>query len=39
MPATQAATGISAEEAASGGEEDFSAVIRPMEQANALHKV
>lgn len=39
MPATQAAATINAEEAASGGEEDFSAVIRRMERANALHKV
>jgi 3-hydroxyisobutyrate dehydrogenase-like beta-hydroxyacid dehydrogenase len=39
MPVTQAAAAINAEEAASGGEEDFSAVIRRMEQANALHKV
>ena len=39
MPATQAAATLNAEEAASGGEEDFSAVIRRMERANALHKV
>ena len=39
MPATQADATINAEEAASGGEEDFSAVIRRMERANALHKV
>jgi 3-hydroxyisobutyrate dehydrogenase-like beta-hydroxyacid dehydrogenase len=39
MPATQAAAAINAEEAASGGEEDFSAVIRRMERANALHNV
>jgi 3-hydroxyisobutyrate dehydrogenase-like beta-hydroxyacid dehydrogenase len=39
MPATQAAAAINAEEAASGGEEDFSAVIRRMDRANALHNV
>jgi 3-hydroxyisobutyrate dehydrogenase len=32
MPATEAAAVINAEEAATGGEEDFSAVIRRMEQ-------
>jgi 3-hydroxyisobutyrate dehydrogenase-like beta-hydroxyacid dehydrogenase len=32
MPATEAAAAINAAEAASGGEEDFSAVIRRMEQ-------
>jgi 3-hydroxyisobutyrate dehydrogenase-like beta-hydroxyacid dehydrogenase len=31
MPATVAAAGINAAEAASGGEEDFSAVVRRME--------
>jgi 3-hydroxyisobutyrate dehydrogenase-like beta-hydroxyacid dehydrogenase len=39
MPATVAAAEISADEAASGGEEDFSAVIRRMERANALHRI
>jgi len=39
MPTTRAAAAINAEEAASGGEEDFSAVIRRMEQADAVHKV
>jgi 3-hydroxyisobutyrate dehydrogenase-like beta-hydroxyacid dehydrogenase len=32
MPATEAAAAINSEEAASGSEEDFSAVIRRMEQ-------
>jgi len=32
MPATEAAASVNAAEAASGGEEDFSAVIRRMEQ-------
>src|SRR5712691_8932838 len=32
MPATKAAAAINTAEAASGGEEDFSAVIRRMEQ-------
>jgi len=32
MPATEAAAAVNAAEAASGGEEDFSAVIRRMEQ-------
>jgi 3-hydroxyisobutyrate dehydrogenase-like beta-hydroxyacid dehydrogenase len=32
IPATEAAAAVNAEEAASGGEEDFSAVIRRMEQ-------
>jgi 3-hydroxyisobutyrate dehydrogenase-like beta-hydroxyacid dehydrogenase len=31
MPATEAAAVINSEEAASGGEEDFSAVVRRME--------
>jgi 3-hydroxyisobutyrate dehydrogenase-like beta-hydroxyacid dehydrogenase len=39
IPATQAAEAINAEEAASGGEEDFSAVIRRMERANAVDKI
>jgi 3-hydroxyisobutyrate dehydrogenase-like beta-hydroxyacid dehydrogenase len=39
MPATQAAAAMNAEEAASGGEEDFSAVIRRMERASALDKI
>jgi 3-hydroxyisobutyrate dehydrogenase-like beta-hydroxyacid dehydrogenase len=33
MPATERAAAINAAEAAVGGEEDFSAVIRRMEQA------
>jgi 3-hydroxyisobutyrate dehydrogenase-like beta-hydroxyacid dehydrogenase len=38
MPATEMAAGINAEEAAAGGEEDFSAVIRRMESlAEAEH--
>lgn len=36
MPATEAAAAINAEEAATGGEEDFSAVVRRMEQGCAL---
>jgi 3-hydroxyisobutyrate dehydrogenase-like beta-hydroxyacid dehydrogenase len=36
MPATEAAAAINSEEAASGGEEDFSAVVRRMEHGRAL---
>lgn len=36
LPATEAAAAINSEEAASGGEEDFSAVVRRMEQGRAL---
>jgi 3-hydroxyisobutyrate dehydrogenase-like beta-hydroxyacid dehydrogenase len=36
MPATEAAAAINSEEAASGGEEDFSAVVRRMEHGYAL---
>jgi 3-hydroxyisobutyrate dehydrogenase-like beta-hydroxyacid dehydrogenase len=36
MPATEAASAINSEEAASGGEEDFSAVVRRMEHGCAL---
>jgi 3-hydroxyisobutyrate dehydrogenase-like beta-hydroxyacid dehydrogenase len=36
MPATEAAAAINSEEAASGGEEDFSAVVRRMEHGCAL---
>lgn len=37
MPATAAAAAINVEEAESGGEEDFSAVVRRMEHDFALH--
>ena len=36
MPATEAASAINSEEAVSGGEEDFSAVVRRMEHGCAL---
>jgi 3-hydroxyisobutyrate dehydrogenase-like beta-hydroxyacid dehydrogenase len=36
MPATEAAAAINAAEAASGREEDFSAVIRRMEQGSKI---
>ena len=36
MPATEAAAAVTSAEAASGGEEDFSAVLRRMEQKTAL---
>ena len=36
MPATEAAAAINSEEAASGGEEDFSAVVRRMEHGCAV---
>lgn len=39
MPATEAAAAINSEEAASGGEEDFSAVVRRMEHGRALQNV
>ena len=39
MPATEAAAAINAEEAASGNEEDFSAVIRLMEQEAGVENV
>jgi 3-hydroxyisobutyrate dehydrogenase-like beta-hydroxyacid dehydrogenase len=32
LPATEAAAGVNAAETANGGEEDFSAVVRRMEQ-------
>ena len=39
MPATEAAAVVSSAEAASGGEEDFSAVIRHMEQRRTEYEV
>lgn len=39
MPATEAAAAINSEEAASGNEEDFSAVIRRMEQPAEVENV
>ncbi len=39
MPATEAAAAINSEEAASGNEEDFSAVIRWMEQLAEVENV
>jgi 3-hydroxyisobutyrate dehydrogenase-like beta-hydroxyacid dehydrogenase len=39
MPATESAAAVNAAEAASGREEDFSAVIRLMEQASSLEAI
>ena len=39
MPATEAAAEVNSEEAAAGGEEDFSAVIRRMEERVAMEHV
>jgi 3-hydroxyisobutyrate dehydrogenase-like beta-hydroxyacid dehydrogenase len=39
MPATEAAAVINSEEAARGEEEDFSAVIRQMEQQTGMHRI
>jgi 3-hydroxyisobutyrate dehydrogenase len=39
MPVTKAAARVNAEQTAAGGEEDFSAVIRRMEESAEVHAV